>query len=216
MRGLRSRWTVVALVPAFFLAGFGIVAALTGGSDEPDSASESPQAGTAPEGAEVVTIIGGTDPGATEAGTGRTTTTAAGPGGGGEATTTGGSQGGGGAGAGGPPPAPPPGEIVVDYGRWEGIFQLENPEIFPDFAQATLAAGLTYRGGVDCPVGLVRVKVWFFGEPGLVGTALWESAQSTGEGGEVTGREPLPFEAYGTISQEATSAAVRFLSVECL
>jgi hypothetical protein len=216
MRGLRSRWTVVALVPAFFLAGFGIVAALTGGSDEPDSASESPQAGTAPEGAEVVTVIGGTDPGAREAGTGRTTTTGGGPSGGGEATTTGGNGGGGGAGTGGPPPAPPPGEIVVDYGRWEGIFELENPEIFPDFAQATLAAGLTYRGGVDCPVGLVRVKVWFFGEPGLVGTALWESAQSTGEGGEVTGREPLPLEAYGTISQEATSAAVRVLSVECL
>ena len=209
MRGLRSRWTVVALVPAFFLAGFGIVAALAGGSDEPDSASESAQAGTAPEGAEVVTVIGGT-------GTGRTTTAGAGPGGGGEATTTGGSRGGGGSGTGGPPPAPPPGEIVVDYGRWEGIFELENPEIFPDFAQATLAAGLTYRGGVDCSVGLVRVKVWFFGEPGLVGTALWESAQSTGEGGEVTGREPLPFEAYGTIEQEATSAAVRFLSVECL
>jgi len=32
MRRLRSRWTVVALVPVFFLAGFGIVSALVGGA----------------------------------------------------------------------------------------------------------------------------------------------------------------------------------------
>ena len=215
MRGLRSRWTVVALVPAFFLAGFGLVAALAGGSNEPDAASEPPQPGTAPGGAEVVTVIGETDPAGTPPGTGAATTTGSGFGAsGGEATTTGG-RGGGGAG-GGAPPAPPPGQIVVDYDRWEGIFELDGPELVPDFGQATLAAGLAYRGGVDCPVGLVRVKVWFFGEPGLVGTALWESAQSTGEGGEVTGREPLPFEAYGQIDQEATSAAVRFTAVECL
>ncbi|MGH3042910.1 MAG: hypothetical protein ACRDNG_14445 [Gaiellaceae bacterium] len=213
MRGLRSRWTVVALVPAFFLAGFGIVAALAGGSDEPDAVSGSPSAGSAPGGAEVVTVIGETDPAGTPAGTDVATTTGSSGAGGGGGTTGGGGDGGRG---GGRPPAPPPGEIAVDYGRWEGMFELESPEIVPDFGQATLAAGLAYMGGVDCPVGLVRVKVWFFGETGLVGTALWESAQSTGAGGEVTGREPVPFEAYGAIDQEATSAAVRFTAVECL
>lgn len=214
MRGLRSRWTVVALVPAFFLAGFGIVSALAGGSDEPDAGFGPRPAGTAPGGAEVVTVIGETDPAGTPPGPDAATTTGSGgASGGGEATGTG--DRGGGAG-GGRPPAPPPGEIAVDYGRWEGIFDLESPEIVPDFGQATLAAGFAYRGGLDCPVGLVRVKVWFFGEPGLVGTALWESVQSTGEGGEVTGREPLPFEAYGQIDQQATSAAVRFTAVECV
>jgi hypothetical protein len=215
MRGLRSRWTVVALVPAFFLAGFGIVAALAGGPDEPDAASGPLPAGTAPGEAEAVTVIGETDSAGTPLGADPATTTESGSASGvGEAATTG-SRGGGGAG-GRPPPAPAPGEIAVDYGRWEGIFELESPEIVPDFGQATLAAGFAYRGGVDCPVGLVRVKVWFFGEPGLVGTALWESVQSTGDGGEITGREPLPFEAYGQIDQEATSAAVRFTAVECL
>jgi hypothetical protein len=210
MRGLRSRWTVVALVPAFFLAGFGIVAALAGGPNESDAASGPLPAGTEPGGTEVVTVIGETDPVGTPPGTGAATTTGSG---GGEAAGTGGR---GGEAGGGRPAAPPPGEIAVDYGRWEGIFELESPEIVPDFGQATLAAGFAYRGGLDCPVGLVRVKVWFFGEPGLVGTALWESVQSTGEGGEVTGREPLPFEAYGQIDQEATSAAVRFTAVECM
>ena len=49
-----------------------------------------------------------------------------------------------------------------------------------------------------------------------VGTTLWESTQSTGDGAEVTGREPLVFEAIGTIDQAAESAVVRFLAVECL
>ena len=49
MGWLRSRWTVVALVPAFFLAGFGIVAALAGGSDEPgpSAALDAPEAAEA-------------------------------------------------------------------------------------------------------------------------------------------------------------------------
>jgi hypothetical protein len=43
MSGLRSRWTVVALVPAFFLAGFGIVSELV---DSPDSEPSVPSGST--------------------------------------------------------------------------------------------------------------------------------------------------------------------------
>jgi hypothetical protein len=39
MRRLRSRWTVVALVPAFFLAGFGLVTALAGSDDAAPTAA---------------------------------------------------------------------------------------------------------------------------------------------------------------------------------
>jgi hypothetical protein len=50
----------------------------------------------------------------------------------------------------------------------------------------------------------------------VIGRTVWESVQSTGVGGEVTGREPLPFEAYGPISEEPASAALRFVAVGCL
>ena len=44
---------------------------------------------------------------------------------------------------------------------------------------------------------------------------LWESALATGDGGEVTGREGLPFEAYGNVSELPESAALKFTKVEC-
>ena len=114
------------------------------------------------------------------------------------------------------PPAPPPGVIEVEYGRWDGMFEIDSPEILPDFAQATVYGSLQYNGGIDCPVGLVRVKAWLFGDGGLhVGTTVWEASQSTG-GAEVTGREPLPFEAIAMIQQAAESAVLRFTAVECL
>jgi hypothetical protein len=106
--------------------------------------------------------------------------------------------------------------IEVDYGSWDGMFELESPEIIPDFAQATVSGGLRYYGGMDCVVGLVRVKVWLFGGGRHVGTTVWESTQSTGDGAEVSGREPIVFEAISTIDQEAVSAVVRFIAVECL
>lgn len=115
------------------------------------------------------------------------------------------------------PPAPPPGEITVDYGRWEGMFEVEAMELVPDFALSTVVGELKYLGGVDCQVGLVVVKSWYFNEQGQrVGTGLWESTFATGEGGEVTGREPLPFEAWGSVTEFAESAALRFTRVECL
>ncbi len=217
MGWLRSRWTVVALVPAFFLAGFGIVTALAGGSEGPvTGAAPGSTAGPA-AGPATVTIIQGTGSTETSSAHGSATSTRSEHGGGEDngGTATGG--GGEGEETGDAPPAPRPGVIDVDYGRWDGIFELASPEIVPDFGIASVFGELRYRGGVDCPVGLVRVRAWFYNERGhLVGATVWESVQSTGEGAEVTGREPLPFEAYGQASEAPMSAALRFTAVECL
>ena len=210
MGSLRSRWTVVALVPAFFLAGFGIVTALAGGSDDPAPSGAPGSTGAVVDNPPIETVLEEavpTEPGDGNGETAGTTTTASGGSGG----TTGGN------GDGGAPPAPPPGTIAVDYGRWDGVFELSNPTIVPDFGVATVSGELNYRGGVDCPVGLVRVRTWFYNEGGqVVGRTLWESTQSTGDGAEITGREPLPFEAYGQISEAPSSAALRFTAAECL
>jgi hypothetical protein len=214
MGWLRSRWTVVALVPAFFLAGFGIVSALADGENgsEPSAAGSSP-GGTA--GPQVTVIQGGTEP-AEAPGETDPAATSEGGGGGGAGTATDASGGGGSAGGGNAPPAPPPGVIAVDYGSWDGNFELENAEIVPEFGFASVVGELTYVGGLECPVGLVRVRTWFYSPQGaVIGRTVWESVQSTGAGGEVTGREPLPFEAYGPISEEPASAALRFVAVEC-
>lgn len=213
MRRLRSRWTVVALVPAFFLAGFGIVSALAGGSDDdpaPAAVQEQTTAGGEGEG---VTIAGTTTDGsatATAPATSASTSTA-GP-------TTTGSNGDNNAGAtgGGRPPAPPRGTIAIDYGPWEGMFEIASPEIVPDFGMASVNGELRYLGGVDCQIHRMVVRGWFYSASGqFIGTALWESAYATGPGGEVTGREGLPFEAFGNVSELPESAALRFAKVEC-
>ena len=123
----------------------------------------------------------------------------------------------GGSGEGAGPKAPPPGTIAIDYGRWDGIFEIASPAMLPEFGLATVVAEFRYLGGVDCSIGLVRVRGWFFNGSGKrVGTGLWESVYSTREGGEVTGREQLPFEAYGTVTEVAESVALRVTAVECL
>ena len=215
---LRSRWTVVALVPAFFLAGFGIVSALAGGSDDPEPSAAPDSTSGVSDGPPVVTVYQETQTDAAgEGANGDGTQPAATTGGGGGGNTTGGNGNGDGNGNGGPPPAPPPGVIRVDYGRWDGVFELANPTIVPEFGVASVVGELHYRGGVDCPVGLVRVRAWLYNDRGhLVGRSVWESTQSTGDGAEVTGREPLPFEAYGPISEGPSSAVLRFTAVECL
>jgi hypothetical protein len=214
MAWLRSRWTVVALVPAFFLAGFGIVSAL---ADDPNGAEPSAAPGSSPggtAGSQVTVIQGGTEP-AEPSGETDPAATSPGGGGGGAGTATGG--GGGSGGGGSAPPAPPPGVIAVDYGSWDGNFELENTQIVPEFGFASVVGELTYVGGLECPVGLVRVRTWFYSPNGVViGRTVWESVQATGEGAEVTGREPLPFEAYGPITEEPQSAALRFVGVGCL
>src|SRR5688572_1767413 len=209
VRRLRSRWTVVALVPAFFLAGFGIVAALAGGSDDPSPAAAQEQATGAAGGA------GSTTTGSTESvpTTSTPTTTSAPTTTAPTTTTAGGNGNGNGNGAGNRPPAPPPGTIQVDYGRWDGVFEIADPVIVPDFAMAYVTGELRYFGGVDCgQVRRVVVRGWFYNARGqFVGPALWESAYATGEGGEVTGREGLPFEAYGNVSELPESAVLRFV-----
>lgn len=214
MRRLRSRWTVVALVPAFFLAGFGIVSALAGGSDDdpaPAAVQEQTTAGGEGEG---VTVGGTTTDGsatATAPTTSSASTSTTGP-------TTTGSNGDNNVGAtgGGRPPAPPRGTIAIDYGPWEGMFEIASPEIVPDFGMASVNGELRYLGGVDCQIHRMVVRGWFYSASGqFIGTALWESAYATGPGGEVTGREGLPFEAYGNVSELPESAALRFAKVEC-
>lgn len=210
MGWLRSRWTVVALVPAFFLAGFGIVAALAGGPDEPGAAAAQGSSADEAAGPAIVTVIEGTDSAETSAGSGAATSTGDGGGAGASGTPTG-------DGTGNAPPAPPPGVIEVDYGSWDGVFELASPEIVPDFAASSVIGELSYLGGVDCAVGLVRVRAWFYSEGGtMIAGTVWESVQSTGDGGEVTGREPVPFEAYGQVSEAPASAALRFTAVDCL
>jgi hypothetical protein len=212
MGWLRSRWTVVALVPAFFLAGFGIVSALAGGSDDSEQSSAQGSAGDAAAGPATVTLLEETGAGQTSSDPGATATgDESGSGAGG---STGGGDGGGGSGA---PPAPPAGTVGVDYGLWEGVFELEATQLTPAFGGASVTGELAYLGGVDCAVGLVRVRTWFYDAAGgVVGEMAWESTQSTGEGGEVTGREPLPFEAYDQVTEAAASAALRFTAVDCL
>ena len=204
MDWLRSRWTVIALAPAFFLAGFGIVSALDGGSDDPDLAAAG-STGAADAGPPIRPVLEETGPTDTSSGLGVTTSSS----GGGEASGAGG--------AGGAPPAPPPGAIDVDYGRWDGAFELMSPQIVQDFPVASVIGELRYLGGVDCSIGLVKVRTWFYNGGGLVvGETVWESVQSTGPGAEVTGREPLPFEAYGQVAEGPSSAALRFTAVGCL
>lgn len=213
MRRLRSRWTVVALVPAFFLAGFGIVAALAGGSDDPSPAAAQEQNDAVGGAGDTTTALTESAPTMTApvpsttsvATTAPTTTNANGDG-------NGNSNGGGNR-----PPAPPPGTIQVDYGQWDGVFEIADPVIVPDFGMASVTGELRYFGGVDCgQVHRVVVRGWFYNAKGqFVGPALWESAYATGEGGEVSGREGLPFEAYGNVSELPESAVLRFVKVEC-
>jgi hypothetical protein len=212
VRRLRSRWTVVALVPAFFLAGFGIVSALAGGSDDPSPAA-----------VQQTTDLGGGAGGTTSGPTESVPTTAPAPSTSAPTTTStptttsaGGGGNGNGNGAGNRPPAPPRGTIQIDYGQWDGVFEIADPAIVPDFGMAYVTGELRYFGGVDCQVHRIVVRGWFYSANGqFVGPALWESAYATGEGGEVTGREGLPFEAYGTVSELPESAALRFVKVEC-
>jgi hypothetical protein len=211
VRRLRSRWTVVALVPAFFLAGFGIVSALAGGShDDPAPAAVQEQTTAGGEGVTIADTT--TDGRATATDPTTSAVTSTGP------TTTGsnGDNDNNGGNGGGRPPAPPRGTIAIDYGPWEGMFEIASPEIVPDFAMASVNGELRYFGGIDCQIHRMVVRGWFYSASGqFIGTALWESAYATGDGGEVTGREGLPFEAYGNVSELPESAALRFAKVEC-
>lgn len=214
MRRLRSRWTVVALVPACFLASFGLVTALAGGDEDAvpaaADATESSGGNTAP----TVTEVSPTTPAEGAPGTdtattgteGQTTATS-----GGDGTTTVDADGNG-------APAPPPGMIAVDYGRWEGMFEISGTEIVPDFGLATVTGEFRYLGGATCSqVGVVELRGRFYSPSGRpIGNGLWESIWVTGNGAEVPQREPLYLEFYGSVTEEAASARIRFTRVDCL
>jgi hypothetical protein len=219
MRRLRSRWTVVALVPACFLASFGLVTALAGGDDEAvpaaaDARTESSGGSTVPAVTEVnptTTAEGapGTDT-ATTGAEGQTTDIT-----GADGTTTvdaDGNRNRNGA------PAPPPGTIAVDYGRWEGMFEISGTEIVPDFGLATVTGEFRYLGGATCSqVGVVELRGRFYSPSGRpIGNGLWESIWVTGNGAEVPQREPLYLEFYGSVTEQAASARIRFTRVDCL
>jgi hypothetical protein len=217
MRRLRSRWTVVALVPACFLASFGLVTALAGGDEEAvpaaaDARTESSEASTAPAITEVspTTTPEGV-PGADTATTGAEgqTTDATG----GDGTTTVGADGNGNG-----APAPRPGTIAVDYGRWKGMFEISGTEIVPDFGLATVTGEFRYLGGATCSqVGVVELRGRFYSPSGRpIGSGSWESIWVTGNGAEVPQREPLYLEFYGSVTEEAGSARIRFTRVDCL
>lgn len=207
MRRLRSRWTVVALVPACFLASFGLVTALAGDGEEAvpaaaDARTESSDGSTAPTVTEE--SASGTDT-ATTGAEGQTTDTT-----GGDGTTT--------VDAGGNGNAPPPGTIAVDYGRWEGMFEISGTEIVPDFGLATVTGEFRYLGGATCSqLGVVELRGRFYSPSGQpIGNGLWESIWATGNGAEVPQREPLYLEFYGSVTEEAASARIRFTRVDCL
>jgi hypothetical protein len=51
-------------------------------------------------------------------------------------------------------PAPRgPSVTEIDYGRWDGIFDLGNPEIVFEFGLASVVGEFRYLGGLECPVG---------------------------------------------------------------
>ena len=214
MRRLRSRWTVVALVPACFLASFGLVTALADGSaDVAPRAAGGEVEGAGGSGAPVATVIGPTTtadsaPDTDAASTDSTTGTTDGQGSG--TTTARGNR--------NAAPAPPAGTIAVDYGRWEGLFEISEMEIVPDFGIATVTGEFRYLGGGECSqLGAVELRGQFYNASGQpIGKGAWESIWVTGEGAEVPQREPLFLEFYGAVSEAAESAGIRFTRVDCL
>jgi hypothetical protein len=222
MRLLRSRWTVVALVPVFFLAGFAIMSAFVSSGGEP-AREVAPLQGTTPaepaDGAEPESPSeepvddGGAAPEEEPGEEPSAEPQAGGQSGGGSSGNTGG----GGGGGGGPPAAPPAGSVTVDYHRWAGKFRIENTEMVPEIGQLTVTGELKYLGGVACPIGLVEVRGWWFDGSGRrLGTGLWESTWATGEGAEVSQREPLYVEVIGDATGSVSSAALRVTKVRCL
>ena len=212
MRRLRSRWTVVALVPAFFLAGFGLVTALAGSDDAAPAAAGAGADGTGGNEAPAASAAGGSTATAVPTATGQTGAAAA------ATTTTTSTTTSDGDGSGRGAPAPPPGTIEVDYGRWEGLFELSDMEIVPEFGIATVTGEFRYLGGGECSqLGVVELRGQFYSPSGQpIGKGLWESIWVTGDGAEVPQREPLYLEFYGAVSEAAESARIRFARVNCL
>lgn len=212
MRRLRSPWAILALVPVFFLAGFGVVSALARGSEarEPTAA----QAPTTPPGSTSTsapqTTDGSTavaDETTTEgATTSEQTTTGRAP------ATTGGDEA---LDDDGGSSAPPPGTVAIDYGRWRGVFRIAGAKMVRSFGASTVTGEFRYHGGAGCPVKRVRVDGRFYDLEGLpVGRALWETSWATGAARIEPGARLL-LEAYGMVMGRAVSARMSIAAVVC-
>lgn len=207
MQRLRSRWTVVALVPAFFLTGFAVVSTLADDSDDAAPARAEPSSGEETAAAASSPAVTTDAPAEGDATTGVATTPDA-------ADDEGGS---GEAGEGNWPASRPAGTIQVDYGRWNGLFALESPEIVLEIGLATVTGQLRYLGGADCQLGRVEIRGRFYDGAGdQIGAGAWDSTWVTGEGGEFPHREPLYLEFYGEVGEAAEAAYLRIVNVECL
>ena len=207
MQRLRSRWSVVALVPAFFLTGFAVVSTLADDSDDAAPALAEPSSGEETAAAASSPAVTTDAPAEGDATTGVATTPDA-------ADDEGGS---GEAGEGNWPASRPAGTIQVDYGRWNGLFALESPEIVLEIGLATVKGQLRYLGGADCQLGRVEIRGRFYDGAGdQIGAGAWDSTWVTGEGGEFPHREPLYLEFYGEVGEAAEAAYLRIVNVECL
>lgn len=215
MQRLRSRWTVVALVPAFFLTGFVLVSALAEDADDPAPAIAEPASGEEAAASESSTAATTVAPAESDAATDPPTTTPEAADDGGGSTSAG--DGGGEAGGADWPASLPAGTIQVDYGRWNGLFELEAPEIVLEIGLATVTGQLRYLGGADCQLGRVEIRGRFYDGTGeQIGAGAWDSTWVTGEGGEFPHREPLYLEFYGEVGEAAEAAYLRIMNVECL
>lgn len=211
MRRLRSPWAILALVPVFFLAGFGVVSALARGSEarEPTAAQApaTPPGSTsssAPQTTDGSTAVADeTTEGAT---TSEQTTTGRAP-----ATTgddqdlddDGGSS------------APAPGTVAIDYGRWRGVFRIAGAKMVRSFGASAVTGEFRYHGGAGCLVKRVRVDGRFYDLEGLpVGRALWETSWAAGAARIEPGAR-LPLEAYGMVLGRAASARISIAAVVC-
>jgi hypothetical protein len=182
-----------------FLAGFGIVSALAGG-DEPQ-----PQAATA-----VPSTAPGSPSTAEDAPPPSTTAATTAPAETQTPTTT------------VPPdetdtarPPSEPGAVEIDYGRWEGMFELTDVSLVPSLQASTVGGQFTYLGGVGCPVRNVVVEGRFYDRDQIpVGVASWESSRVTAGAGLKQGK-PVPFGAYGSVLHLATSAELEVVKVVC-
>jgi hypothetical protein len=196
-------WIALALVPVFFVAGFGLVSALA--DDGEPEAQVAPAASTAVAAASSTTAgTGSTAPSPTVETAGTTTAET-----GAESTTTAPAQ------TGQEGPRANSEAIEIDYGRWAGVFEVTGATLVPSLQTSTVGGQFTYLGGANCPVRNVVVEGRFYDEEQVpVGLANWESAWVTGEGGLERGR-PVPFGAHGSVLHLATSAELRIVRVVC-
>lgn len=223
MRRLRSPWTIVALVPVFFLAGFTVVSAMvdrggdggaepaaqpvaTGADERPaaivtgsDAAGDDPAVPAEPEPAsDDPAEVEEEDGAAPRQGPPPVYVPPPAP-----------------DDSGAPPPGPPKGVIDIDYGDWGDRFQMRNTKLVESFGSATVTGQFRYLGGGKCRAANVEVRGLFYDEErDPVGQGFWETDWAVGVSG-LPVDEWLEMEVYGMVRHRATSATVRVFKVTC-